>query len=954
MNIDIIIVLAFLIVTMVVGLGHGKNVKNIKDYALGGRNFSTGALVATIVATWSSSGDFFVTISKIYSDGLYYMFATMGLGISFIILSLFIIPRMGEFLGATSIAESMGNLYGNKVRVLTAIAGTIGSAGVIAIQFKVFGNVIANFLDIEAFIAIISAGMIATTYSAFGGIRAVTFTDILQFFTFGFIVPLLGFIIWNQFYHGGFSVSQALLDPKFNTDILFDTSNQKFLGFLVMLIYFIIPTSSAPAFQRIAIGKDIAQVKKAFLIAGVILIILKISLSWIPFLMHSIDPSIPSDKLLYHIVDTYSFTGLKGLVIVAIIAFAMSTADSRINAVSVLFTNDIYKIAFPQLQKEILISRIFAAFIGLGAISLALIETDLLEIIVLANSFYYPLVTPIFLVTVFGFRSSSKSVLIGMVAGLVTTIVWKMLSINFANVSAKMIGVFVAMICNTACLFLSHYLLKQPGGWVGIKDKSTFEKDKNTTIEGYNKFFSSVKNFNFKQFTRNTAPKNEITYTMVGIYFIIYTIITMYSGYSGAFIKQHYNVTITILGSMLVTGTMMSMYPLWPQSIDRQIKESIIQAWWPLTIFYMLILFSSFFVMVNGFNTLQIAIFSINMILAALLFSWRISVILIPLGFYSGVLLYQFSFDTNVNLGLGSPESILLYVIMLAAASVVIFLKPKQEYLEATEAKVDTLKSEITHLDHELADLSGKVVHYSQRVSDHEKEIERLGATAQRILNNVNHELRLPIGNVVNFSDMLHETLQKSDDKLLQQMSEEVLKNSTRVSTMILNMLDLATLEVKKIDLQKKTINFGELVEDRVKGCRKIYLQGKKIDFELSIQPEVMIAVDPNFIRQVVDNIVINAISYSEEGLIKINVCKVKNKIELNIEDQGIGIPKNEIYDIFDPFKMGSKTESKAEGRGIGLALCKSVIEAHDGKITAESDGKRGAKFSIILPIKRA
>ena len=78
---------------------------------------------------------------------------------------------------------------------------------------------------------------------------------------------------------------------------------------------------------------------------------------------------------------------------------------------------------------------------------------------------------------------------------------------------------------------------------------------------------------------------------------------------------------------------------------------------------------------------------------------------------------------------------------------------------------------------------------------------------------------------------------------------------------------------------------------------------------------------------------------------------KVSRRVELIIEDQGMGIPQKDIYDIFDPFKMGSNTESKAEGRGVGLALCKSVAEAHSGSITAESDGVKGAKFTIILPI---
>jgi K+-sensing histidine kinase KdpD len=70
--------------------------------------------------------------------------------------------------------------------------------------------------------------------------------------------------------------------------------------------------------------------------------------------------------------------------------------------------------------------------------------------------------------------------------------------------------------------------------------------------------------------------------------------------------------------------------------------------------------------------------------------------------------------------------------------------------------------------------------------------------------------------------------------------------------------------------------------------------------------------------------------------------------VEFTIQDNGIGIPKNELYDIFTPFKMGSNTESKADGRGIGLALCKASIEAHGGAISATSKGI-GAQFRFVL-----
>ena len=139
------------------------------------------------------------------------------------------------------------------------------------------------------------------------------------------------------------------------------------------------------------------------------------------------------------------------------------------------------------------------------------------------------------------------------------------------------------------------------------------------------------------------------------------------------------------------------------------------------------------------------------------------------------------------------------------------------------------------------------------------------------------------------------------------------------------------------------------MVRDRVQLCRKMYLGDKKIDFEMQIEEDVLIKVDPNYMRQTVDNLVINAINFSQEGVIRISVLRKGSGVEFVISDNGIGIPKEDLYDIFTPFKMGSNAESKAEGRGVGLALCKAAVEAHGGTISAESKDEKGARFRFVL-----
>lgn len=74
-----------------------------------------------------------------------------------------------------------------------------------------------------------------------------------------------------------------------------------------------------------------------------------------------------------------------------------------------------------------------------------------------------------------------------------------------------------------------------------------------------------------------------------------------------------------------------------------------------------------------------------------------------------------------------------------------------------------------------------------------------------------------------------------------------------------------------------------------------------------------------------------------------------KDNIQLVISDTGIGIPKNELYEIFEPFTVSSRTKTPAGGRGLGLAICKRILEVHNGTVTAESDGGKGATFKAVL-----
>ena len=684
--IDIVIVVIFLVTTLVVGIGSSSKIKTIQDYALGGRNFTTGALVATIVATYASGSGFFIELHKTYSDGLFFIVAILCYALSLFTTAYLFVPKMGEFLGNLSVADVMGDLYGKEVRIITAIAGIIGALGGVAVQFKVFGNITAYFASISPTEATIYAGIIVTIYSALGGVRAVTKTDILQFFTFGFVLPMIAITMWNQMYYDGHSMSKIFTSSNFQLSELTNSNNPKFWPMISLMFYFSIPTFYPAAFQRILIGRDLHQVKKAFIISAFLLILVILTTCWISILVFNVNDSLESSQLLGFIIDNYAYNGLKGLVIIGIIAMTMSTADSILNATSVVFTNDILKPLNIGVNKQLAISQWFSVALGCFAIIFALYGKDLLSVILIANSFYMPIVTVPLLLAIVGFRTTKKSVLIAMSAALITVITLKILDIGDP--------IFCGMLVNIIFLFGSHYYFKQEGGFVGIKDKKSYM---DLNIQSYKTRMKKAdyNNFSFVKYCQKHFPNNEMSYTGLGIYFIVFTVSTMYSVHSELLIKNIDNILI-IYQIMMVTGVVIATYPIWPVSLRQELKQRIAQIAWPITSFFMLVFFNIFFLLISNFGLLQSSIFSINLVIVSILVGWRLASIMVVIGICIVLTIFNIYFsELTVDFSIGSPGFICAYIVMIIATTLIIFIKPRQEMQELVEEQNQHLSGRV-------------------------------------------------------------------------------------------------------------------------------------------------------------------------------------------------------------------------------------------------------------------
>ena len=926
-NIDTVVFIVFLTLNLVVGLYYGRGVKNIKDYSLGNRNFSTGALVSTIVATWIGGDYLFITIAEVYTTGLHYAIGCLGMVVCLFLNAYVFVPKMSEFLGSISVASAMGDLYGKHVRLISAIGGAIASAGFIAVQFKVFGYILNDFLGLSGNYPIFLAASVVILYSSVGGIRSVTFTDVIQFFTFGVLIPVLGIVIWNDLSSlPTFNLVTAVQHPLFNYEEFLGLSNPKFWSVLLLFLLFSIPDLNPTMFQRVAIGRSVSQVKKAFSISAILLMLILIGMAWIAFLLFNIDPNLNPKDLVQYITNNYAHTGLKSFIMVGVVAMYMSTADSNINASSVLLTHDFCYPLNIKFKSELVLSKIISVLLGVISIYLALLDYDLLPLVFMTQSFYIPIIDVPLILAILGFRSTTKSVLIGMGAGFVSVIVWRIYFMDTTGVDSILPGTIVNLI-----FFMgSHYLLKQNGGWINKKNNQLSCSNGTIAKHKFHQLIKAITEFDLMVFCKNNSPKRDLTYTSFGIFSTISTISTMYS-ISNVIDGQNKDTILPFYEIMLVLSVCFTTYPIWPSTIK---KDNIAQIAWSISIFFLLIFCSSFFLMLSNFSHLQFVVFIVNLIVAAILTRWKLLLTMMIVGIYSSIKAYQYYTGIdNIVINMAST-SLIIYTFLLAGTAIVIFFRPKQAYEEEIEQKSN-------YLEH--------------KVIDQKKELTKLYEIKNELLRNLEHETRTPITGITSLGQVLWANYDKFNEEQRRNATKDIADSSERLTSLVNNLIDLSKLNNINYQLNKSQVNLSDLVYKRLELCKKLYIQDKDQEdlwFNLQIDNELTALCDQYYISRTIDNIIVNAIQYCKQGTITIELKPEQNHtIVFSVKDEGIGIPKDELFEVFEPFTVSSNTKTPAGGRGIGLALSKKVIEAHNGQIWAKQNQDKGVTVAFTLTI---
>lgn len=217
-------------------------------------------------------------------------------------------------------------------------------------------------------------------------------------------------------------------------------------------------------------------------------------------------------------------------------------------------------------------------------------------------------------------------------------------------------------------------------------------------------------------------------------------------------------------------------------------------------------------------------------------------------------------------------------------------------------------------------------------------------------LQNISHEIRTPMNSIIGFSELLKENNSSENEKA--QYLDMIEKGSGQLLNIVNEVLDISLIETGNISVNKQKVNLNSLVEEVYQLHKPLIKDGILFTSSKGLSDESStIATDGTKVKQVLNNLLDNAIKFTDSGFIAFGYSLSNNELKFFIQDSGIGISVDYHDDIFQRFrKVGQDKNRLYEGLGLGLAICKGNIELLKGKIWIDSAPGEGSKFYFTIP----
>ncbi|MBI5224355.1 PAS domain S-box protein [Candidatus Micrarchaeota archaeon] len=239
-----------------------------------------------------------------------------------------------------------------------------------------------------------------------------------------------------------------------------------------------------------------------------------------------------------------------------------------------------------------------------------------------------------------------------------------------------------------------------------------------------------------------------------------------------------------------------------------------------------------------------------------------------------------------------------------------------------------------------------------ENMENSNQELKRLDKVKTEFLNMVSHELKTPITAISAHIDVIDDYKDKVDPQVLKSMNA-IRRNKEQLRILIENILEISRVESGRFEMNYTDVNVKDVIEGVIEDIR-LLAEEKQIFLKSEISDIPTIEGDEIRLKEIITNLTTNAIKFTETGGVTITAERKGEFVEVSVIDTGIGIPEDKVGNLFQKFyQVDASVDRKYGGSGLGLSICKMLVEMHGGKIEVDSVFGKGTVFSFKLPIRK-